>query len=74
MWSSHPGRTRDLSLPQMSRAALSPPILLFSGYRDLCPRRYSGWGMWLNTPQGENYPHTGCSLLCGVIFYYPFFS
>lgn len=54
MWSSHPGRARDLSLLQMSRAALSPQILLFSEYRGLCPRRYSGRGVRLNTPQGEN--------------------
>jgi hypothetical protein len=54
MWSSQPGRARDLSLLQMSRAALSPRSLLFREYRRLCPRRCSGWGVRLNTPQGEN--------------------
>jgi len=54
MWSSHPGRTRDLSLPQMCRVVLSLTILLFSGYRDLCPRKYSSQGVGQNTPQGEN--------------------
>jgi len=54
MLSSHPSRTRDLSLPQVSRAALGSPTLLFSGYRDLCPRRYSGRGVRLNIPLGEN--------------------
>jgi len=54
MWSSHPGKARDLSFLQMSRAALSPPSLLFSEYSWLCPGRYSDRGVRLNTLKGED--------------------
>jgi hypothetical protein len=47
MWSSHPTGIRELSLLHASRMAVIPSNLLFSGYKGLCPRGYSGWGMRL---------------------------